>query len=61
MAKRSFLLVLLFVSSLLLGGCETVKGFATGFESIVRGIGDDLYNAFGYAQSSEGWIKKNLW
>lgn len=63
MAKRIKILVLavLFLSTILLAGCETTKGVAIGVGATAVGVGKDLTLTGNAVKRADDWFRKNLW
>ena len=55
------LFAVLMLMVLLVSGCETAKGFATGIGSTAEGVGKDSYNLWNFLKSADNWLDKNLW
>ena len=53
--------MLVLAASLLLSGCETVKGFASGVGSTLEGAGTDSYNLWKFIMQADAWMKENIW
>lgn len=65
MRSKVGIAVILFVLVIFIAGCETTKGVgkgvAGGIGATAKGIGKDSYNLWQFIQTSDSWIKKNMW
>jgi len=59
--SKTMLFAVLMLMVLLVSGCETAKGFATGIGSTAEGVGKDSYNLWNFLKSADNWLDKNLW
>jgi predicted small secreted protein len=55
------LLLILFLSVVILSGCNTAKGTAAGIGSIGEGIGKDAQGLGAGIMGLDAWMKKNMW
>lgn len=61
MNKKISLLLCLIFCFILLGGCETTKGAATGVGATAMGVAKDTKNFWQAILKADEWIKENLW
>lgn len=54
-------LTVFIFAALLLSGCETAKGFASGVGSTAEGVGKDSYNFWNFLKKTDSWMSENLW
>ena len=55
------LLFILFVSMIMLSGCNTAKGAAEGVGCTATGVAKDAQATGAGIMSLDAWIKKNAW
>ncbi|MFA5156457.1 MAG: hypothetical protein WC532_03565 [Candidatus Omnitrophota bacterium] len=59
--SRVMLCAVIIFTGLLLSGCETAKGFATGVGATAQGVGKDSYNLWTLLKKTDTWMTENLW
>ncbi len=57
--------IILLVFVILAAGCETAKGagkgIAYGVGAAAKGVAKDSHDFWNFIQSTDSWIKNNLW
>lgn len=61
MKASPVMVVILFLSAILIAGCETSKGVAIGIGATAQGLVKDTKNFWHTASKTDDWIRKNLW
>jgi len=63
--KEMFLICVLFLGLVFLGGCETAKGAAGGIGmtavGTAQGAASDTKNIWQAILKADDWVKNNLW
>ncbi|KPK98509.1 MAG: hypothetical protein AMJ95_03860 [Omnitrophica WOR_2 bacterium SM23_72] len=63
--NRQLLLGVLLLGLILVAGCETTRGFATGVDSTTEGVTEgvikDAEGIWPAIVRLDNWIRKNLW
>ena len=54
-------LFILFAGIVMLAGCNTVKGAATGVGSTACGVAQDTQGLWQRIMHLDAWMKKNIW
>ncbi|MGA2775179.1 MAG: hypothetical protein ABSE81_03865 [Candidatus Omnitrophota bacterium] len=55
------LLLILFLSVVILSGCNTAKGAAEGIGCTAKGVAKDAQGLGAGIMGLDAWMKKNMW
>ena len=58
---KNFHYIFLAVSLIVLSGCETLNGAATGFGKDVQNTSDPNKNGWNALNDADSWMQENLW
>lgn len=58
---RNLHCLVLFMALIVLTGCETAKGAATGLGQDVHNAADPDMNGWNAIQKADAWIHENMW
>lgn len=61
MKVKLILIMLLLSSAMLISGCSTAKGLATGIGATTVGVTEDAKNFWQAMLKADEWMKENLW
>ncbi|MDE1921403.1 MAG: hypothetical protein KGJ09_07855 [Candidatus Omnitrophica bacterium] len=61
MKSKNAVYLILFMSLLVLTGCETVKGASNGFGQDMQNLSNPDKNGWNAIENADAWIRENLW